>query len=142
MFGNPETTTGGMALKFYSSVRLDVRRTEQLKLGEEPIGNRVRVKVVKNKVAPPFRVGEFELMFKTGISPAGEAIDLGIKYGLVGKAGAWLTLNDPEKLGAASDKLGQGREAARAYLEQNAKILEKLTDAIMERAKQEPEEEV
>ena len=139
MFGNPETTTGGMALKFYSSVRLDVRRIEQLKRGDEIIGNRVRVKVVKNKVAPPFRAGEFEMLYSSGISQAGEAIDLGIKYGLVNRAGAWLTLADASSFGEESDKIGQGRESARVYLEKNPKLLEKLTDKIRERAKQEEE---
>ncbi len=137
MFGNPETTTGGMALKFYSSVRLDVRRIEQIKKGEEIVGNRVRVKIVKNKVAPPFRIAEFEMMFGTGISKAGEAIDLGVKYNIINKAGAWLTLTDAKALGEDNDKLGQGREAARAYIENNPKLLEKLIKAISERAKQE-----
>lgn len=134
MFGNPETTTGGMALKFYSSVRLDVRRIEQLKRGDEIIGNRVRVKVVKNKVAPPFRVAEFEMMYGEGVNLSGEAIDLGIKYGIINKAGAWLTLADPKAIGADSDKIGQGRESARAYLNQNPKILEKVINEIHARA--------
>ena len=141
MFGNPETTTGGMALKFYSSVRLDVRRIEQLKRQDVPVGNRVRVKVVKNKVAAPFKVAEFEMMYATGISPAGEAIDIGQKYGLVEKAGAWLTLSEPKSVGADNDKLGQGRESARGYLEKNPKILEKLIEKIRELAKKEPEPE-
>ncbi|MFH1909655.1 MAG: recombinase RecA [bacterium] len=135
MFGNPETTTGGMALKFYSSVRLDVRRIEQIKRGEEIIGSRVRVKVVKNKVAPPFKVAEFEMMFKSGISKAGEVLDLGVRFNLITKAGAWLTLTDPKSLGETNDKLGQGKEAARSYLENNPKLFEKLTKAISERAK-------
>lgn len=138
MFGNPETTTGGMALKFYSSLRLDVRRIEQIKRGEEIVGNRVRVKVVKNKVAPPFRTAEFEMMFASGVSKSGEAIDLGIKYGIINKAGAWLTLTDAKALGEASDKLGQGREAARAYLDKNPEVLEKITKLIIERTKEEP----
>lgn len=141
MFGNPETTTGGMALKFYSSIRLDVRRIEQLKRGDQPIGNRVRVKVVKNKVAPPFQKAEFEMLYSQGISKAGEAIDLGIRYELVTKAGAWLTFNDPKLVGAESDKVGQGRESARGFLEKNPKILEKLIGAIRERAAKESEED-
>jgi len=140
MFGNPETTTGGMALKFYSSVRLDVRRIEQLKRGEEIIGNRVRVKVVKNKVAAPFRIGEFEMLYSSGISQAGEAIDLGVKYGLVNKSGAWLTLADAASFGEESDKIGQGRESARGYLEKNPQLMKKLTDKIRDRARQEAEE--
>jgi len=135
MFGNPETTTGGMALKFYSSVRIDVRRSEQIKYAEEPVGNRVRAKVVKNKVAPPFRLAEFELMYQTGISVSGEAIDLGVKYGIVDKAGAWLTLNEYEKYGAETDKLGQGRESARGYLDKTPKVLKKITDEVKKRAK-------
>lgn len=140
MFGNPETTTGGMALKFYSSLRLDVRRIEQLKKADQPIGNRVRVKVVKNKVAPPFRTAEFEMLYSQGISKAGEALDLGVRYGLITKAGAWLTFNNPKEVGADNDKVGQGRESARAFLEKNPKILEKLTEVIREKAVEEPEE--
>ncbi len=140
MFGNPETTTGGMALKFYSSVRLDVRRIEQLKRGDQPVGNRVRVKVVKNKVAAPFRTAEFEMLYSQGISKAGEALDLGIKYDLITKAGAWLTLNNPKEFGAESDKIGQGRESARAFLGKNPKILDKLIEVIREKAAEEPEE--
>lgn len=135
MFGNPETTTGGKALLFYSSVRMDVRRIEQIKRGEDIIGNRVRVKVVKNKVAPPFRTAEFEMLFKTGFSKAGEAVDLGVRYGIVTKAGAWFTLTDPKELGEENDKLGQGRDAARAYLENNPKLLEKICKLVSERAK-------
>ena len=135
MFGNPETTTGGMALKFYSSVRLDIRRIEQIKRGDEVVGNRVRVKVVKNKVAPPFKIAEFEMMFGTGISKAGEVLDLGVKFGFINKAGAWLTLSDPKEFGEENDKLGQGKEAARAYLEGNPKLLQKLIKAISERVK-------
>ena len=137
MFGNPETTTGGMALKFYSSMRLDVRRIEQIKKGDEIIGNRVRVKVVKNKVAPPFRTAEFEMMFASGVSKSGEAVDLGIKYGIINKSGAWFTLADAKALDEASDKLGQGRDAARAYLDQNPVLMDKITKLIIERVQEE-----
>ncbi len=139
MFGNPETTSGGMALKFYSSVRMDVRRAGQIKLGDEIVGNLVRVKVVKNKVAPPFRVAEFEMLFDSGISKEGEVIDLGVKYGIISKAGSWLTLAEPEKFKSENDKLGQGKEAARAYLKQNPKLMDKIIVEInkeREKAKQ------
>lgn len=141
MFGNPETTTGGMALKFYSSVRLDVRRIEQLKKGDEIVGNRVRVKVVKNKVAPPFKSAEFEMLYGQGVSRAGETIDLGVKYGIINKSGAWLTLSEPEKFGADSDKIGQGRESARAFLTSNEKLREKIDNEIQKRIKQGDEEQ-
>jgi len=139
MFGNPETTSGGMALKFYSSVRMDVRRIGQVKHGEEVVGNLVKVKVVKNKVAPPFKVAEFEMMYDSGIAKSGEVIDLGIKYGLINKSGAWLTLSDPQRLKQDSDKLGQGKEAAKEYLKQNPKLEEKIITEIdkeREKAKQ------
>lgn len=125
MFGNPETTPGGNALKFYSSVRLDIRRSEQLKDGETPIGNRVRVKVVKNKVAPPFRVAEFDLMFDSGISREGDLLDLGVKYGLIERSGAWFQYED--------QKLGQGREAAKAYLAGDPKTAKELEAKIRDR---------
>jgi recombination protein RecA len=139
MFGNPETTSGGMALKFYSSVRLDVRRIGQVKRGEEVVGNLVKVKVVKNKVAPPFKVAEFEMMYDSGISKSAEVIDLGIKYGLINKSGAWLTLSDPQRLKQDSDKLGQGKEAAKEFLKQNPKLEERIIIEIgkeREKAKQ------
>jgi len=129
MFGNPETTTGGMALKFYSSVRMDIRRIEQLKDGNEVVGNRVRVKIVKNKVAPPFRQAEFDILFD-GISRSGEILDYAIQYGLVEKSGAWFALT-PEAGGQAGEKLGQGREAARAALEKDPKLQKSLADKIM-----------
>ncbi|HUD21186.1 MAG TPA: recombinase RecA [Candidatus Saccharimonadales bacterium] len=122
MFGNPETTPGGNALKFYCSVRLDIRRSEQIKEGETPIGNRVRVKVVKNKVAPPFRQAEFDLMFDSGISKEGDLLDLGVKTGLVEKAGAWFQYGD--------QKLGQGREAAKAFLRGDAKLAKEIEGKI------------
>lgn len=122
MFGNPETTTGGMALKFYSSVRLDIRRIETLKSGDQIIGSRTRVKVVKNKVAPPFRTAEFEIHYGQGIVREAELLELGAKYGILQKSGAWILWND--------DKLGQGREAATEFLKQNPKVAEKLESEI------------
>lgn len=112
MYGNPETTTGGRALKFYSSVRLDIRRIEQIKQNNEVVGNRTRVKVVKNKVAPPFRCVEFDIIYGKGISRMGELIDIGIELGLVQKSGSWIFRNDI--------RLGQGREAAKKYYEEHA----------------------
>jgi len=114
MFGNPETTTGGNALKFYASVRLDIRRIGALKNGEEVIGNQTRVKVVKNKVAPPFREAEFEIMYGAGISKNGELIDIGVAHGLVEKSGSWYSYN--------GSRIGQGKENARTFLEQNPDI--------------------
>lgn len=111
MFGNPETTTGGRALKFYSSVRLDVRRTESLKQGGEIVGNHVRVKVVKNKIAPPFREAEFDIMFGQGISREGDVLDLAVNAGIVNKSGAWYAYE--------GDKIGQGRENAKTYIHEN-----------------------
>ncbi len=127
MFGNPETTTGGNALKFYSSVRLDIRRVSQLKDGDEVIGNQTRVKVVKNKVAPPFRKAEFDIMFGVGISRAGEIIDLGVDNGIIKKSGAWFSYNDT--------KLGQGRDAAKKCIEDNPELADELEAAIMEAMK-------
>ncbi|MDO8650092.1 MAG: recombinase RecA [Candidatus Berkelbacteria bacterium] len=118
MFGNPETTPGGNALKFYCSIRLDIRRSEQIKDGDVPIGNRCRVKVVKNKVAPPFRMAEFDLMFDSGISKEGDLLDLGVKSGLVDKMGAWFQYGE--------QKLGQGREAAKAFLKGDPKTATEL----------------
>jgi recombination protein RecA len=122
MFGNPETTPGGNALKFYCSVRLDIRRSEQLKEGDTPIGNRVRVKVVKNKVAPPFRVAEFDLIFASGISREADLLDLGVVAGLVEKSGAWFQMGE--------QKLGQGREAAKAFLKGDPALSKGLEDKI------------
>jgi recombination protein RecA len=127
MFGNPETTTGGQALKFYSSVRMDIRRTEQLKDGDTAIGNRVKVKIVKNKVAPPFKSAEFDIMFNQGISKAGEIVDLGVKYGIVSKAGAWYEYN--------GEKIGQGREAVKQYLKDNPKVATEIEKKIHVEAK-------
>lgn len=118
MFGNPETTTGGNALKFYASVRLDIRRTGQIKVGEDVVGNRTKVKIVKNKIAPPFRVAEFDIMYNEGISKTGDVIDLAVQHGIVGKAGAWFDYND--------GKIGQGREAAKKYLKENVEVLDEI----------------
>jgi recombination protein RecA len=122
MFGNPETTTGGNALKFYSSVRMDIRRIGQIKTGEEIIGNRTRVKVVKNKVAPPFRQAEFDIMYNEGISASGDILDLAVAADIVEKAGAWYAYK-----GA---KIGQGREASKTYLQENPEVLKELADKI------------
>ena len=127
MFGNPETTTGGNALKFYASVRLDIRRVSQLKDGDEVIGNQTRVKVVKNKVAPPFRKAEFYIMFGEGISRAGEIIDLGVDKGIIKKSGSWFSYGDT--------KLGQGRDAAKKCIEDNPELADELEAAIMEALK-------
>lgn len=132
MFGNPETTTGGNALKFYSSVRVDIRRIGQIKQGEDVIGNRTRVKVVKNKIAPPFRQAEFDIMYNEGISKSGDVLDLAVEHGIVDKSGAWFAYD-----GA---KIGQGREAAKQYLHDNPKtmdeIAKKVTTAATEAAKE------
>ncbi len=125
MFGSPETTTGGRALKFYSSVRLDVRRIETLKDGQEMVGNRTRVKVVKNKVAPPFKQAEFDILYGKGISREGSLIDLGVECGIVRKAGAWFTYD--------ADQLGQGRENARGYLIKNPDLANELEKRIKEK---------
>ena len=113
-FGNPETTTGGNALKFYASVRLDIRRSEALKAGQEIIGNRTRVKIVKNKVAPPFKQAEFDIMYGQGISAAGELLDLAVQYNFIGKSGAWFSYGD--------ERIGQGRDNAKSYLQENPEI--------------------
>src|SRR5579872_3403680 len=126
MFGNPETTTGGNALKFYASVRLDIRRIGAIKDRDEVVGNQTRVKVVKNKVAPPFKQVEFDIMYGEGVSKTGELIDLGVKAGVVEKSGAWFSYD--------SQRIGQGREAARKFLEQNADIATKIETAIRQNA--------
>lgn len=127
MFGNPETTPGGMALKFYASVRLDIRRIEQLKDGDVIIGSRTRVKVVKNKVAPPFRSTEFDIIYGQGISYWGELLDLGARYGILTRSGAWILWGE--------EKLGQGREAARVYLVSHVDLANKLAAEIKKQAK-------
>jgi recombination protein RecA len=122
MFGNPETTTGGNALKFYASVRIDIRKIGQLKNGDDVIGNRTRVKVVKNKVSPPFRKAEFDLIFGEGISKIGEVIDLGVELKFIKKSGSWFSYNDT--------KLGQGREAVKKLLKDNPELCEEIENLI------------
>ena len=124
LFGNPETTTGGNALKFYASVRLDIRRTSQLKDGDLAAGNRVKVKVVKNKVAPPFRTAEFDILFGEGISKTGEIVDLGVEYNIIKKSGSWFSYND--------SKLAQGRDAVKQLLNDNPELMEELEEKIRE----------
>ncbi len=126
MFGSPETTTGGNALKFYSSVRLDIRRIGSVQDGSEFTGNRVRVKVVKNKVAPPFRQAEFEIMFNEGISRLGEILDLGVEYGIVDKAGSWYSYQ--------GERLGQGKEGSKLFLKENPEIAEEIREKILKAA--------
>ena len=128
MFGNPETTTGGNALKFYASVRLDIRRTSQLKDGDEVIGNQTRVKIVKNKVAPPFRKAEFDIMFGEGISRSGEIIDLGAELGIIKKSGSWYSYNDT--------KLAQGRDGAKQVVNDNPELADELEGLIFEKLKE------
>jgi recombination protein RecA len=126
MFGNPETTTGGNALKFYASVRMDIRRIGQIKQGDSVIGNRTRVKVVKNKIAPPFREAEFDIMYNQGISRSGDILDLAVTNDIVEKAGAWFAYD--------GGKIGQGREAAKTYLEENPKVMEEIAKKVRETA--------
>ncbi len=128
MFGNPETTTGGNALKFYSSVRLDIRRTAQLKDGDDVIGNHIKVKVVKNKVAPPFRQAEFDIIYGEGISKVGEIIDMGVELGILQKSGSWFSYN--------SDKLGQGREAVKQLFTDNPELAGEIETKIREKIKE------
>ena len=124
MFGNPETTTGGNALKFYSSIRLDIRRATQIKEGDEVIGNQTRVKVVKNKVAPPFKKAEFDIMFGEGISKAGEIIDMGVETGIIKKSGSWFSYGD--------SKLAQGRDACKRLIQDNPELAAELEEKIMQ----------
>ena len=131
MFGNPETTTGGNALKFYASVRIDIRKKETLKDGDTPIGNIVKVKVVKNKVAPPFRKTEFEITFGEGISKIGEIVDLGVEYNVIKKSGSWFSYGDT--------KLGQGRDATKALLKDNPELCEELEAKIIQAIKDKKE---
>lgn len=129
MFGNPETTTGGNALKFYSSVRIEVRRAAQIKQGEQIIGNRVKVKVVKNKVAPPFQTAEFDIMYNKGISKEGDVVDLGEKFGVISKTGAWYSYN--------GEKIGQGREAVKKFLQENPDQYDKILAEVNKKAQEE-----
>ena len=124
MFGNPETTTGGRALKFYSSMRLDVRRIDSIKKGEEVFGNRTRVKIVKNKVAPPFRKAEFDIMYGTGISLSGDILDMAAEIGIIEKAGSWYSYK--------GERIGQGRENVKAFLEDNPKVMEEVRKLLMD----------
>lgn len=128
MFGNPETTTGGNALKFYASVRLDIRRMTQIKDGDEAVGNRVKVKVVKNKVAPPFRTAEFDIIFGEGISKSGEIIDMGVELGVIQKSGSWFSYN--------ADKLGQGRDTVKQLMLDNPELAAEIEGKIREKVKE------
>ncbi len=134
MFGNPETTTGGNALKFYATIRIDIRRTNQIKDGENAVGNRTKVKIVKNKVAPPFRKAEFDILFGKGISKTGEIIDMGVELGIIKKSGSWFAFED--------NKLGQGRDMVRQLLEDNQELCEELEkrikEAVAKAAEQQP----
>ncbi|MDD4031811.1 MAG: recombinase RecA [Bacteroidales bacterium] len=130
MFGNPETTTGGNALKFYASVRLDIRKATQIKDGEDVSGNRTRVKVVKNKMAPPFRKAEFDIMFGEGISKVGEIIDIGVEFGIIKKSGSWFSYGDT--------KLGQGRDALKKLLQDNPELMAELEDKVRAQLKENP----
>ena len=124
VFGNPEETPGGKALKFYSSVRIEIRRTAQIKQGEQIIGNRVKVKIVKNKVAPPFRTAEFDILYNEGISFEADIINVAVKYGIIEKSGSWMNYGEM--------KLGQGSEASRRYLKENPKLVEEISQKIKE----------
>lgn len=131
MFGNPETTTGGNALKFYASVRLDIRRIGQIKVGDDILGNRTKVKVVKNKIAPPFRTAEFDIMYNEGISRNGDILDLAVQYGIVGKSGAWFDYKD--------EKIGQGRDKTKEFLKQNPEVANEIDKKVREKVAAEEE---
>lgn len=133
MFGSPETTTGGNALKFYASLRMDIRRIGQIKSGDDIIGNRVKVKIVKNKIAPPFRIAEFDVMFNEGISTVGDILDLAVEHGVVNKAGAWFDYGEGDK----NQKLGQGREAAKEFLKEDQKLLKEIDKKVRDKVKAE-----
>jgi len=122
MFGNPETTTGGRALKFYASVRMDVRKIDNIKQGNDIIGNRTRVKIVKNKVAPPFKKAEFDIIYGEGISKEGSLLDMGVELDIINKSGSWFSYNDT--------KMGQGRENAKQYLRENKEVAEEINKKI------------
>ena len=128
MFGNPETTTGGNALKFYASIRLDIRRMAQIKDGDEAVGNRIKVKVVKNKVAPPFRAAEFDIVFGEGISKMGEMVDMGVELGIIAKSGSWFSYG--------TDKLGQGRDTVKQLLHDNPELATEIENKIREKVKE------
>ena len=128
MFGNPETTTGGNALKFYASVRMDIRRIGQIKNGEDISGNRTKIKIVKNKIAAPFRTAEFDIMYNEGISKVGDVLDLAVKYGVMDKAGAFLKYN--------GETLGQGREAVKKLFKEKPELMEEIEAKVREAAKQ------
>lgn len=134
MFGNPETTTGGNALKFYSSIRIDIRRSSQIKEGDEVIGNRTKVKIVKNKVAPPFRKAEFDIMYGIGVSKVGEVLDLGVDLGIIKKSGSWFSYGDT--------KLGQGRDAVKVLISDNPELMEELETAIYSALRPSAEEQL
>jgi len=134
MFGNPETTTGGLALKFYSSVRIDMRRSAQIQSGEKIIGNRVKVKIVKNKVAPPFRSAEFDILYNEGISRHADLVNTGVAFGVIAKSGAWYNFLPDGKTGGEPIKLGQGMEAARQFLKENPKIEKEILSSIKKAA--------
>ena len=128
MFGNPETTTGGNALKFYASVRLDIRRMAQIKDGDEVVGNHIKVKVVKNKVAPPFKVAEFDIMYGEGVSKTGEILDLAVEFEIVKKAGSWFSYGET--------KLGQGRDAVKSLIKDNPELADELELKIKDKIKE------
>ena len=128
MFGNPETTTGGNALKFYASVRIDIRKSTQIKDGETVLGNRTKVKIVKNKVAPPFRTAEFDIMYGEGISKTGEVLDLAVEFEIIKKSGSWFSYGDT--------KLGQGRDAVKALIKDNPELMDELEHKIKEHIKE------